>query len=65
MTRTIDLRSSFKPVRTQGARMSCLACAATDAHAHMAASAEPFSAEYLFYHAVQNMPGADPSRGTN
>ncbi|RAN41771.1 hypothetical protein HY26_08305 [Hyphomonas sp. GM-8P] len=45
--------------------MSCLACAASDAHAHVISSAEALSAEYLFYHAVQNMPEADPSRGTS
>jgi hypothetical protein len=45
--------------------MSCLACAASDAHAHVISSGESLSAEYLFYHAVRNMPGADPSRGTS
>lgn len=45
--------------------MSCLACAASDAHAHVISSHEALSAEYLYFHAVQNMPGADPSQGTS
>lgn len=44
--------------------MSCLSCATSTAHALSAAIQEELSVEYLFYHSVQNMPGADPDQGT-
>ena len=49
-----DLRGRFGPPRDQGGRETCLAFAASDAHA--AAIGAPWSAlccEYLFYHAKQ------------
>lgn len=59
-----DLRSDLSGVSQQGQRQSCLSFATTSAHEHSRASAEPFSVEHLFYHAVRRMPGADPAAGT-
>lgn len=59
----VDLRERWKTVRDQGARASCLACAATDAHTHGHALSESLSAEFLFYQAGQRMPRGDVSAG--
>jgi hypothetical protein len=49
----VDLRSECHEIRDQGERQSCLACSTSDAHAiHHACP--PLSAEFLFYHAIQN-----------
>ena len=57
-----DLRAHWTGVRDQGARPTCLACAASDAHAHAHALAHPLSVEYVFFKAAQQMPGkATPS----
>jgi hypothetical protein len=51
-----DLRAHWKGVRDQGARPTCLACAASDAHAHAHTLAHPLSVEYVFFKAAQQMP---------
>lgn len=60
---TVDLRSRWVTVRDQGARSSCLACAASDAHMHAQDLDHPLSVEYLFCHAARFMPGRDVSSG--
>lgn len=60
---TIDLREHWKGVRDQGARGSCLACAASDAHMHAHQLSDPLSADGLFYRGVQRMPMKDPKHG--
>lgn len=59
-----DLRTGFGDVRDQGARPTCLAFAASDAHA--AARGDPWgalSAEWAFYHAVRR-DGGDAASGS-
>jgi hypothetical protein len=61
-----DLRRRFGPPRDQGARPTCLAFAASDAHAAARGPWEDLSCEYLFYHAKQRettppTTGAKPS----
>lgn len=46
-----DLRNLFGPARDQGARPTCLAFAASDAHAALRDAWEPLSCEFAFYHA--------------
>jgi Papain family cysteine protease len=57
-----DLRSQFGPVRDQGARPTCLAFAASDAHAALRAGWAPLSCDYAFYHA-QKRTGRSPTKG--
>lgn len=57
----VDLRSEFHDVRAQGARASCLCCAATALHEHGRKTEMPLSVEYLFYQAVQQ--GGSESEG--
>lgn len=57
-----DLRAMFGPVRDQGPRPTCLAFAASDAHAALRAGWEPLSAEYAFYRAQQRA-GRSPHQG--
>lgn len=64
MVPSVDLRPYLLPVRDQGRRQSCLAFATSTAHEHHVGPGELLSVEYLFYHAVARMPGADPSTGT-
>lgn len=59
----VDLRSSLLDIRDQGGRASCLAFASTTAHEQHRGEAEYLCVEYLFYHAVERMPGRDPSQG--
>lgn len=59
----IDLRGVLPPVRDQRQRNSCLACATSDAHAHSHVRDHPLSAEFLFFHAAQLMPGANGNNG--
>ena len=59
-----DLRTGFGDVRDQGARPTCLAFAASDAHA--AARGTPWgdlSAEWAYYHAVKR-DGGDLASGS-
>ena len=59
----VDLREAWAAIRDQGARSACLACAASDAHAHAHERRRPLSAEFLFYHAGQLMPRRDVTAG--
>ena len=47
--RSVDLRSLFGPVGDQGPRPTCLAFAASDAHAALRSGWVPLSREYAFY----------------
>ena len=58
----VDLRSHFGPVRDQGARPTCLAFAASDAHAALRGNWQALSCEYAFYHA-QKRTGRSPLKG--
>ncbi|RWC33319.1 MAG: peptidase C1 [Mesorhizobium sp.] len=64
MKKIVDFRPALPQCRDQGTRKSCLAFAASAAHAHGRKRAAPLSVEYLFYHSVANMPGANPNMGT-
>lgn len=46
-----DLRSAFGPIRHQGSRPTCLAFAASDAHAALRSGWTPLSCEFAFYQA--------------
>ncbi|HXZ02057.1 MAG TPA: C1 family peptidase [Stellaceae bacterium] len=59
---SVDLRSLFGPVRNQGPRPTCMAFAASDAHAALRVGWVPLSCEYAFYHA-QRRAGRPPSKG--
>lgn len=62
VTVAVDLRSQFGPVRDQGARPTCLAFAASDAHAAMRGAWSALSCEYVFYH-TQKRAGRSPTEG--
>ena len=47
-----DLRRLFGPARDQNARPTCLAFAASDAHAAVRSGWQPLSCEYAYYHAL-------------
>lgn len=64
MNKTVDLRPTLPQCRDQGTRHTCLAFAASAAHAHGRKRVGPLSVEYLFYHAVANSPGSNPHLGT-
>lgn len=57
-----DLRHLFGPVRDQGQRPTCLAFAASDAHAALRGPWEPLSCEYAFFSA-QKRAGRSPHGG--
>lgn len=57
-----DLRHLFGPIRDQGSRPTCLAFAASDAHAALRPGWVPLSCEYLYYHA-QRRGGRTPQGG--
>jgi hypothetical protein len=59
---SVDLRAQFGPVRDQGDRPTCLAFAASDAHAALRPAWTPLSCEFAFYYA-QRRGGRSPSRG--
>ena len=63
ITLACDLRSQFGAVRDQQTRPTCLAFAVTDTHGASFASFNTLSVEYLYYHAVQLMPGKNPHGG--
>ena len=63
VTAMVDLRAQFGAVRDQGDRPTCLAFAASDAHAACRPHWEPLSSEYAFFHA-QKRAGLPPDRGT-
>lgn len=62
ITISVDLRASFGIARNQGARPTCLAFAASDAHAAVREGWAPLSCEYAFYYA-QRRAGRPPSTG--
>jgi hypothetical protein len=62
ITVSVDLRPLFGPARNQGPRPTCLAFAASDAHAALRSGWAPLSCEYAFYHA-QRRAGRPPSKG--
>ena len=49
---TCDLRSVFGPARDQGTRPTCIAFAASDAHAGIRRPWLPLSCEYVYYRSV-------------
>ena len=57
-----DLRHLFGPVRDQAQRPTCLAFAASDAHAALRGPWEPLSCEYAFFSA-QKRSGRSPHAG--
>jgi hypothetical protein len=59
-----DLRAMFGPARDQGERPTCLAFAASDAHAALRQPWSPLSCEFAFYHA-QRRAGRPPSSGAS
>lgn len=58
----LDLRGNFGPARDQNPRPTCLAFAASDAHAAVRAGWEPLSAEWAYYHALKR-DGGRPDGG--
>jgi papain like protease len=62
ITVSVDLRASFGAARNQGSRPTCLAFAASDAHAAARDGWAPLSCEYAFYHA-QRRAGRPPNTG--
>ncbi len=57
-----DLRSRLGVARDQGPRPTCLAFAASDAHAAARSDLQPLSAEWAYYHALQRN-GGGPADG--
>jgi Papain family cysteine protease len=57
-----DLRHRFGPARDQGTRPTCLAFAASDAHAALRDPWGALSCEFAFYHA-QRRAGRSPTSG--
>jgi hypothetical protein len=62
LTISLDLRGIFGAACNQGARPTCLAFAASDAHAAAREGWAPLSCEYAFYHA-QRRTGRPPNIG--
>src|SRR2546426_921346 len=58
----VDLRGIFGPVRDQDPRPTCLAFAASDAHAAARAGWDPLSTEWSYYHALKR-DGGHPDDG--
>jgi hypothetical protein len=58
----VDLRGNFGPARDQNPRPTCLAFAASDAHAAARPGWEPLSAEWAYYHALKR-DGGRPHEG--
>lgn len=48
-----DLRSMFGPARDQNPRPTCMAFAASDAHAGVRSGWEPLSVEWAYFHALK------------
>jgi len=60
----IDLRAKFGPARDQKRRPTCIAFAASDAHAAQRITPfYPLSVEYAFYHACMKRTVFDPHSG--
>ena len=66
MTITVvkDLRSSFGPARDQDPRPTCMAFAASDAHAGVRPGWDPLSVEWAYYHALRR-DGVQPHQGVS
>ena len=62
LTVETDLRPNFGPARDQGKRPTCLAFAASDAHAGLRTGWVPLSCEFAFYHA-QRRSNSSPLQG--
>ena len=62
VTASVDMRSLFGPSRNQGPRPTCMAFAASDAHAALRTGWAPLSCEYAFYQA-QRRAGRPPNKG--
>ena len=60
----VDLRGSFGPARDQNPRPTCMAFAASDAHAGARSGWTPLSAEWAYYHAVKRESGL-PHQGAS
>lgn len=60
----VDLRSLFGSARDQGARPTCLAFAASDAHSARRGDKSPLSSEYAFFHA-QRRGSRRPDEGAS
>ena len=58
----VDLRGSFGPARDQNPRPSCMAFAASDAHAAARPGWDPLSTEWAYYHALKR-DGGGPDDG--
>lgn len=52
-----DLCRSFGPPRDQDPRPTCMAFAASDAHAGVRGGWQPLSAEWVYYHALKRNGG--------
>jgi C1A family cysteine protease len=63
ITSLVDLRGSFGAARDQTPRPTCLAFAASDAHAAARGAGELLSAEWAYYHALKR-DGGLPCDGT-
>src|SRR5205807_5547163 len=61
----VDLRSEFGEIRDQNPRPTCMAFAASDAHAFARSNTEALSVEYAFFHAVQRKSNPDPTKGVS
>lgn len=59
---SVDLRPELGPARNQGPRPTCMAFAASDAHAGLRAGWAPLSCEYAFFQA-QRRAGRPPDSG--
>src|SRR5665213_1890306 len=59
---SVDLRAMFGPARNQGPRPTCMAFAASDAHAGLRDGWAPLSCAYAFYQA-QRRAGRRPTTG--
>lgn len=57
-----DLRAQFGPARDQDPRPTCMAFAASDAHAGARPGWEPLSIEWAYYHALKR-DGVQPHQG--
>jgi hypothetical protein len=61
---SVDLRHRFGPARNQGRRPTCMAFAASDAHAALRGEWEPLSCEYIFFKA-QTRARKPPTMGSS
>lgn len=59
-----DLRGQFGPARDQNPRPTCMAFAASDAHAGARSGWDPLSVEWVYYHALKR-DGVQPHQGVH